>query len=181
MVQKAFISSFRLFFFKICNYCKSKGAHTGCCFNIGTDLVEKFCPKSYHIDCDHVQVGEQENSDTSAELYDVGTNESIANQSIEIQATASPDPLGEGATGYSRTECETVESHAIDYELVEFLEFEDGSSVKDEPFNLAMLHTSLNTSDDSDCMVTAAYYVGSENSGNVAATAETEQVTDMSI
>lgn len=38
-------------FFKACNYCKSSGANTGCCFDIGTNSVEKFCPKKFHVDC----------------------------------------------------------------------------------------------------------------------------------
>lgn len=36
---------------QICNYCKAKSAHTGCCMDTGTDSVIKFCSKKYHIDC----------------------------------------------------------------------------------------------------------------------------------
>lgn len=42
---------FRFFFVQVCNYCKKKGAHIGCCKDIGTDLMLKFCPKKYHVDC----------------------------------------------------------------------------------------------------------------------------------
>lgn len=36
---------------QICNYCRAKSAHTGCCMDIGTDSVIKYCSKKYHIDC----------------------------------------------------------------------------------------------------------------------------------
>lgn len=38
-------------FSKICNYCKTTGAHIGCCKDIGTDSLAMFCPKKFHVDC----------------------------------------------------------------------------------------------------------------------------------
>lgn len=47
-----FLSRFSLFHFcQRCDFCKRNGANTGCCFDIGTDDVVRFCPKQYHVDC----------------------------------------------------------------------------------------------------------------------------------
>lgn len=35
----------------MCNYCKAKGANSGCCYDVGSDTVLRFCSKKYHIDC----------------------------------------------------------------------------------------------------------------------------------
>lgn len=34
-----------------CSYCKRNGANIGCCHDIGTDAVLKFCPRRYHVYC----------------------------------------------------------------------------------------------------------------------------------
>lgn len=44
-------SSVRSFFLQICIYCKKGGSNAGCCFDIGTDKILKFCPRRYHVDC----------------------------------------------------------------------------------------------------------------------------------
>lgn len=120
-------------------------------------------------------VVEQENPETSAELYDVSTDEAIAIESVELPAMASPDPLGDGATGYTLTENETSGAEFFEYEQVEYLDIQHEPDVKDEPFNLAMLETSLdNILDDSDCEVTGAYYINYENDDNIVDTADTE-------
>lgn len=117
-------------------------------------------------------VEEHENLETSAKLYDVSTDEAIAIESNEPPTTASPDPLGEEAAGFSHTKNETSEA---EYEQVEYLDMLDDSVVKDEPFNLAMLETSLDNSlDESDCLVTGAYYINYENIDNIAEAADTE-------
>lgn len=38
-------------FIQTCNFCKFKGAHIGCCKDVGTDKKSLFCPAKYHIDC----------------------------------------------------------------------------------------------------------------------------------
>lgn len=42
----------RVFFaLQICIYRKKGGANVGCCFDIGTDKILKFCSRRYHVDC----------------------------------------------------------------------------------------------------------------------------------
>lgn len=36
---------------QMCNFCKAKGAHIGCCYDVGNDAKIEFCKRKYHIDC----------------------------------------------------------------------------------------------------------------------------------
>lgn len=42
---------YRSFFPQICVYCKRGGANIGCCRDIGSDTVLKFCSRRYHVNC----------------------------------------------------------------------------------------------------------------------------------
>lgn len=41
----------RFISFQRCDFCKKNGANAGCCFDVGTDTVIRFCSKKYHADC----------------------------------------------------------------------------------------------------------------------------------
>lgn len=49
--SETFVKFANKIFLQTCNFCKTIGAHIGCCADIGTDSESRFCPKRYHIDC----------------------------------------------------------------------------------------------------------------------------------
>lgn len=109
----------------------------------------------------------RETSDDSLsniEEYDVDEEAIGPIEPIEVGRDVAADAenleIAEDLLGDEDTQAEYLEEeYQVEIQNAQPVESIDSATVKDEPFNMETIHTSLDNTGGSDCMVVSAYFV----------------------